>query len=1294
MTMTTKTKLMLVLPLAIFMMLAIPVYWLLHTSSGASWLWNRVAGPDTFGASAAGVTGNLAGGLVIRDLGYRSDGFDLKIQRVEIQAGVTWFPPSIEVRKLTLQDTDVLIHAGKPEAGKVDEYTDAGRLLDGLEPPLPVTISHAVLTNIDVRREGHASPIELDSVSFGLSLGSQLVIDHLDILADGIESHIEASLALASPYQLSVDADTRLEYAIEAGASSLVLPFRLEGSGDLGRLKLMLTSAGNGLQVEGEVEDPLNRAQWDLDANLDRFELPEELGGTEITLSEISLAGKGDTRAWSFELDSALTEDHSGNGRVAIAGTGTPDGIEITGATLTGAGLDLDVSGSLDWSAQLQASLKTVIRRLDLSPWLADWPAGGQLAGEFELNWSGQGLSIPQGRLGIEGTPVTVDFEADIDIATEQVNARLNWSNLAWPPEGKTAVFTSRSGHLDVRGSIADWRASGKLDVQVGEYPRGRFVVDGGGDRTSARVLVPEGEILGGVIRGEARADWSDGLMWDAGINARGIDPSPILAEWPGKLDGDIKIEVGGQPQSTRIDIASLQGQLRGVPVNARGGIEIMESGFGFQALDVRSDGAALKLDGNMADPEGVKFSFDGEIPGMLVRGVRGSARVEGRYSSLAAQPRLDLQMRGLGLAWNELSVGTLNVSTSPHAGSEPAPVLQVDATAVAWEDVQLDELSLAINPAGDQYRVNLMLADDDIVLNSVMSMSPENARVSLDSQWRGLLTGLDLDIGPAYSFGLSRPVEIDWSSSAIAMEPLCLAERAGPSLCVDLDYRNNGDWSLVADATAIPLDYLRDYLELDVHFEQTLEGHLEWHQPHDQAPTGDAEFRITAGRILDLLDDEVLTTTKDGRFAFSLQNGNLESGVLKLEFPGTGYLDADFKVLDIASDGQQTVQGRVVTHLDKLALVGQLALPGVDAVDGQFESDIQVGGSLKDPELDGGFKLSNGLIEYAPVGLRLEEIEIAGRVHQSNEGDFNGSFRAGEGVATFNGRFLVDDAGRPQLNVDLEGGPLLLINTDALKIFSEADLKASFAPDRIDLNGQITVPTASLTPTNLQFEEVRDSEDLVIESHEPEAESAAQAPVPEHRLFGQLEVTLGDEVRVKVPDIEAKITGSTIFDWNGESVPMAQGSYNIRGKVDIYGPTLRISNGTVSFPDVPANNPLLNIRAGRDIYGNTQIRSAGVQVIGTLRHPVLEAYTVPVTTEDRAWSLLVTGTDFDQAQGVSGFDLGTYIAPKLYVSYGVSLFEDENVISARYDLKKGFGVKVTSGQRETGLDVSYTINR
>jgi len=1287
--------LLLALPVVILLMVSVPVWWLLHTASGAAWVWNRVQGLDAVEVRAARVTGDLASGLVFEDLAYRSDAADVSVRRAELQAGPGWWPLSVEVRKLTLLDTDVLLHAAGNAAEPAAGNTDAGSLLAGLAPPVPVNAGQVELNNIVVRREDGLALARVDSVSFGASLGNQLLIDHLEIVAPGFESRIRASLALAEPFELSVDADNRLEYPVEFRAEPLVLPFRLLGSGNLGKLKLGLTSPATGLQLDGVINDPLDRAQWDLRANLDHIALPEDFGGQDITLSDISLEGQGDLNEWSFDLGSKLQEGQSENTRVAIAGTGTPGGVEITGATFTGDGLDLDVSGKLDWSEQLRASVTTVIRRLDLSPWVADWPAGDFLAGELELEWSGQGLKVPKGRLGIDGTRTSVDFAADVDIAAETVNARLNWNHLAWPPKGSAAVFTSRSGRLDVSGGITDWRANGQLDIQLGEYPRGRFGIEGGGGRTSARFRVAEGEILGGGVRGEVGADWSGDLAWDAAINAHGIDPGPILSDWPGKLDGDIRIESGGQPQRTRIDIASLQGLLRGVPVKARGGIEITDSGLSFESLDVNTDDAQLRLDGVMSGPDGVIFSFDGELPSMLLQGARGKARVEGRYSDAAAHPLLELEAHAVDLAWNGIDVGTLAISTSGTSGAEPPPVLQLDATSVSWQDVRLDTLSLAVNPEGDQYRVDLAIAEKDVVLNSVVMMTPGSPGIGLDSDWRGLLSRFDVDVGPAYSFGLQQPAAFTWSSSTVSMQPMCLSETAGPSVCLDFDYQSNGDWSLVADANAVPFDYLRDILDLDLHFEQTLEGHMEWRQTHDKPPSGGADFRITAGRIMDLLDNEVLTTSKEGKFAFTLQNGNLESGVLDLEFPGTGFIDIDFAVLDIAGEDGQKLQGRAVTRLDSLTLVGQLALPRVDAVDGRFESDIQIGGNLKNPELDGEFSLANGRIEYTPAGFRLDDIDVRGRVQKRDAGDFKGSFRAGEGVASFDGHFLFDDAGSPQLTVDLHGGPLTLANTDTLKILAEPDLEAGFAPGRIDLDGRVTIPTASLTPATLEFEVVRDSEDLVVVS--PETETARvpeNASTVENSIFGQLEVALGDDVHVKVPGIETRITGSTTFSWSGDVMPMAQGGYNIRGKVDIYGPTLRISNGTVSFPGVPANSALLNIRAGRDIYGNTQIRSAGVQVIGNLKHPVLEAYTVPITSEDRAWTLLVTGTDFDQAQGVSGFDLGTYIAPKLYVSYGVSLFEDENVVSARYDLKKGFGVKVTSGQRETGLDVSYTINR
>jgi translocation and assembly module TamB len=145
---------------------------------------------------------------------------------------------------------------------------------------------------------------------------------------------------------------------------------------------------------------------------------------------------------------------------------------------------------------------------------------------------------------------------------------------------------------------------------------------------------------------------------------------------------------------------------------------------------------------------------------------------------------------------------------------------------------------------------------------------------------------------------------------------------------------------------------------------------------------------------------------------------------------------------------------------------------------------------------------------------------------------------------------------------------------------------------------------------------------------------------------------------------------------------------------VQAYGQLLEITEGLIRFPKVPANNPRLRIRAERDIFGNSQVKRAGILVDGTAKQPTVEAYTEPRTTEERALTLLVTGSDFDLEQGVGAIDFGTYIAPKLFVSYGVGLFDQENVISARYDLGRGFGVKASSGQKESGVDLIYRIER
>jgi translocation and assembly module TamB len=194
--------------------------------------------------------------------------------------------------------------------------------------------------------------------------------------------------------------------------------------------------------------------------------------------------------------------------------------------------------------------------------------------------------------------------------------------------------------------------------------------------------------------------------------------------------------------------------------------------------------------------------------------------------------------------------------------------------------------------------------------------------------------------------------------------------------------------------------------------------------------------------------------------------------------------------------------------------------------------------------------------------------------------------------------------------------------------------------------------------------------------------------------ISGSIGVEFGDDVSIDLGPATARVTGKTVFTWDEDLIPIADGRYDLTGSVQAFGQLLEITEGGLRFPQVPANNPFIRIRAEREIYGNAQVKTAGILMDGTLKHLSIEPYTRPLTTEERALTLLVTGSDFDFEQGLGAIDFGTYIAPRVYVSYGVGLFETENVIRVRYDLSRGFGITATSGEKETGVDLSYRIER
>jgi translocation and assembly module TamB len=366
--------------------------------------------------------------------------------------------------------------------------------------------------------------------------------------------------------------------------------------------------------------------------------------------------------------------------------------------------------------------------------------------------------------------------------------------------------------------------------------------------------------------------------------------------------------------------------------------------------------------------------------------------------------------------------------------------------------------------------------------------------------------------------------------------------------------------------------------------------------------------------------------------------------------------------------------------------------VPGVEGASGPVTAELDFSGTLANPRLTGYVSLVRGRLTHFTSGLLLEDIQLAGAVYEYDQTELSGTFRAGKGQGTIRTVVTFADLLRPEVLLELSGDNLTLIDVPDFNLRADPDVSLTWHPGQLTINGRIAVPSARLSPRYLPTASATVSADVVIVAGEDPLAEPTDEPAPDTEIRGELELKLGNDVQLSLERATAHISGTTKFVWKGPLVPVASGSFAVSGEINAYGQLLEVTEGRVNFSRRPADNPFLNIRAEREIYGSSQVRRAGVLVTGTLKEPVLEPYTTPMTTRERAMTMLVTGSDFSSEQGMGSVEVGMYVAPKLYISYGIGLFDEQNVISVRYDLGKGFGIKTTSGQRESGADISYTI--
>ncbi|HEX7719252.1 MAG TPA: translocation/assembly module TamB domain-containing protein, partial [Woeseiaceae bacterium] len=488
-----------------------------------------------------------------------------------------------------------------------------------------------------------------------------------------------------------------------------------------------------------------------------------------------------------------------------------------------------------------------------------------------------------------------------------------------------------------------------------------------------------------------------------------------------------------------------------------------------------------------------------------------------------------------------------------------------------------------------------------------------------------------------------------------------------------------------------IPMEALQLVLDTGLTFTQTLDGTMSLNLAPGRGLSGNVSIDMTPGFVRHPTDTRLATATGPGRLRLQLDNGSLLSGEIDLPFGEASTIDGAFNVLDVGLGDASRVEGNLAVEVADIGVLANVT-PFFAAASGRLQANLGVTGTVGQPAFAGQGSLRDGSLSYEPLGLALTELQLRGDVRERNRIELQGTFRAGEGRGELrtSGDYLAGD--RTELQVFVSGQNLTVIDVPDVQVVANPDLQVGLREGTLVINGKIVVPQARLSPANLAAGGARESADVVIVagqdadvSDEPEEESG-------FAINGRVNLELGNDVVIDLDVADASVSGQATFEWNGPVLPVADGQYRVAGNIQAYGQLLQITEGIVNFPTVPADNPVLRIRAEREIFGNSQVRSAGIFITGTAKRPDVEIYTLPATSESRALTMLVTGSDFNFEQGVGAVDVGTYIAPKLYLSYGIGLFARENVISVRYDLARGFGIKASSGSRSDGVDLSYTI--
>jgi len=1201
--------------------------------------------------SVESVTGRLVNRFTLNGLRFVDEENNLYIERISL----AWRPGSlfhglVDVRNMSIKGMNyVSIVADEPGEVTLPPFT----------LPLSVKIRKGEVDSLSLTKAVDASETSLRSIVVEDFSGDGDRFRFGDCRLEARDYGVKAQGEIRTGEVYSARLDVAYSLEME-DVPPLAGWGTLEGPLDALAFETLL-SAPFPATIKGVVRDLVDKPSWEAAAEADTASLVKlDRSWPDVMLAAIRIAGEGDTESYSLKVAGSASYDIYRDIHVSGNVAGDFNGLNISGARFTYKDMEVEGHGSVSWQDRLawQAELSAASVALALLD--SSWPE--VLLTEIHLAGSG------------------IDETYSLNVAT------------------KAAYETYQDIFL------------------TGEF-------SGGPDSltmTDVRIAQEKAELKGrGVIR------WQDAPEWQMDVSGSGIDPALFDSRWPGRLDLEASSsgkKIHGEIQAV-IDLRQLEGELRGYPLISSGTVALDGNDLSIDRFELRSSTSVLEVSGSIANVLDLDFSVDSNDLETLWPDISGSMKAVGKLEGTRETPLLSLDLRGEKVGFAELRAAGLIASASGAVTRDDAMKITLNASEVVVGDSMFTAVA-----------TELTGTLNDHVLEAVMDSPTASARFKLaggyaGGKWEGHIADGVLTAGQYGEWRLKDAVLVRLSEEQVDIGESCLSGPRSSLVCGDAQFATKGPWSARADIRRLPVNMFTELREPIREIQGSLTGTA------TARGTGSAiiesEVQLAAeglslrldmaegmSRMIEWKENSLEALFREGRADVQVRSTLRDGSLVRADA-----VLHDVELLPYSID-RTTIEAKLQVEILDLQPLGALTFPFVEPY-GSLEGIMDVRGKLLQPEFLGTVKLREGKMIVPAFGITVEDVQM------KVDGKDN-LLRFGLTAGSGGGRIEADGVYSPTreddrpFEIHLVGENFEIVNMPEARIKVSPELAVNIGKERGEVLGDILVSEAYLSSYGTRGK-VQPSKDVVL------VDETASRKESDWPLFADITLRTGKDVQVNAFGLKGRLDGRLqIIDMPGK-VTTGKGIMEVRdGTFSIYGRQLQIVKGKLLYSENPIDNPGIEVRA-ENVAGSV---TTGIAVSGFLQEPDISFYSSPVMEQNEIIKRLLMNTTLVGTSEEEGFigsvasetgldpvssavqgvkeslhvdeikletgrasdDLslviGTWLTPKLYVSYGQSLLEESGSFNTRYQLGLGFSLETESGMTQSGVDLKYEIER